>query len=239
MKIILIAGATSMIGRACIETLDQEQNTLILMGRDGAALKEISKNIKNKHHILAHDLSSHAGTAELVRNLVKKYGRIDALIYNIAIYPWKKMEELTSQEWEQTLNINLSGAFALTQAAIHSFKEQRQGKIIYISSLAGEIKGLPHMSAYGATKAGLNGLMRTCALELAPFNINVNSISPGKVYDHTTLTKEQVTEKLEIVPLKRFIDPLDIAHMVEFLISKKAQNITGQNFIVDGGQSIV
>lgn len=118
-------------------------------------------------------------------------------------------------------------------------QEKRQGKIIYISSLAGEIKGLPHMSAYSATKAGLNGFMRTCALELAPFNINVNSISPGKVYDHTTLTKEQVTEKLETVPLKRFIDPLDIAHMVEFLISEKAQNITGQNFIVDGGQSII
>ncbi len=108
-----------------------------------------------------------------------------------------------------------------------------------MSSTAGENLGLPHMAAYSASKAGLNGFMRTAAVEFSKYNINVNSISPGKIYDENILTQDECRKKLRPIPLQRFIKPMDVAHMALFLASEKANNITGQNFIIDGGQSIL
>ena len=95
------------------------------------------------------------------------------------------------------------------------------------------------MSAYATSKAGLKGFMRALSLELAPFNINVNSISPGKTFDPSTLSQEEIEKKTASIPLRRFIEPVDIACLAKFLISDQAKNITGQDFIVDGGQSIL
>ncbi len=238
-KIILIAGATSMIGNALLKILDQEDNALILLGRNSEKLHLLANEIKTISEIYVTDFASEASIFHTVEEILKKYNRIDDLIYNIAIYPWKTIENLSSQEYRQTLEVNLTSAFLLTKACIPTMKKYNSGKIIYISSIAGENIGLPNMAAYSASKAGLNGLMRTCALELAEFNINVNSISPGKIYDSIHLNSNEIAEKLRSLPLGRFIDPLDIAHMVAFLISDKAKNITGQNFIIDGGQSVL
>lgn len=238
MQTILIAGATSMIGRACTKILDKEMNTLILLGQNASSLEELSKNIQTKNAIYVCDLSCSDQVKETIESVEKAHGTVGAFIHNVAIYPWKKIADLSQNDWEKTMRVNLGSAFSLTQALIPAFKKNRSGRIVYISSIAGEIMGLENMSVYSTSKAGLNGFMRTCALELAPFKVTVNAISPGKVYDQKTLTKKQIDEKLQNIPLKRFQDPLDIAYMAEFLISEKAQNITGQNFIIDGGQSI-
>lgn len=238
-KIILISGATSMIGNALLETLDQADNILILLGLNQEKLELLANEIKTISEVHVTDFASETSIYNSIEEVLKKYQRIDAIIYNIAIYPWKTIEELSCQEFRQALEVNLTGAFILTKVCIPAMKKNNTGKIVYISSIAGENIGLPNMAAYSSSKAGLNGLMRTCALELAKFNINVNSISPGKIYDSTQLEFKTIAEKLGSVPLGRFIDPLDIAHMAAFLISKKSKNITGQNFIIDGGQSIL
>ena len=137
------------------------------------------------------------------------------------------------------MDTNLTGAFLLTKYCIPSMKKRGFGKFVFISSIAGESIGLPNMSAYATSKSGLNGFMRTAALELAPFNINVNSISPGKIYDPSALSQEEMETKTSSIPFKRFVEPTDIAHMAEFLISERSKNITGQNFAIDGGQSIL
>lgn len=95
------------------------------------------------------------------------------------------------------------------------------------------------MFAYAVSKAGLNGFMRTAAVGFSKYNINVNSVSPGKIYDEKTLTQEECREKLRPIPLRRFVKPVDVAQMALFLVSEKADNITGQNFVIDGGQSIL
>ena len=238
-KIILIAGATSMIGNALLETFDQPDNILILLGQNQEKLELLANEIKTISEVHVTDFASETSIYNSIEEVLKKYQRIDAIIYNIAIYPWKSIEELSTKEFQQALEVNLTGAFILTKACIPTMKKYNSGKIVYISSIAGETIGVPNMAAYGSSKAGLNGLMRTCALELARFNINVNSISPGKIYDSTKLESEKIAEKLSSVPLGKFIDPLDIAHITAFLISDKATNITGQNFIIDGGQSIL
>lgn len=190
----------------------------------------------SKAYIL--DFSSESEIFSTLEKIQEEYGIIDALIYNIALYPWKSISSLTLKEWQETLNLTLTGAFLATKACLEGMKKQHFEKLVFLSSVAGENLGLPNMSAYTASKSGLNGFMRTAALELAHFNINVNSISPGKVYDPSQLTKEEIFEKIQSIPLKRFITPDDIAHMVEFLLSANAQNITGQNFIIDGGQCV-
>lgn len=163
---------------------------------------------------------------------------LDAVIYDTAIYPCKNVETLSISEWQSTLDINLTGAFLLTKMCTPIMKKQTSGKFILISSIAGELIGLANMSAYAASKAGLNGFMRTLAIELAPFNININSVSHGKVYEVSTLSAEKIAQKTNSIPLNRFIEPINIPHMVQFLISEKSKNITGQNIIVDGGQTI-
>jgi 3-oxoacyl-[acyl-carrier protein] reductase len=238
MKKILITGATSMIGRACVEHFDDPSNHLILLGRDLEKLKALSSTLSTKSDILAVDFSSAEEVQTCMKDILTKHEEIDTFIYNSAIYPWELIEDLSAEQWQQTLNINLSGAFYITQALMPLFKQQKAGNIVYLSSLAAENVGLPYMSAYTATKAGLNGLMRTCALELAPYDVNVNAISPGKIWDTSTLSKKEIAEKLNDVPLKRFISTARIAKMINFLRSDGGKDITGQNLIVDAGASI-
>jgi len=236
-KVILIAGATSMIGQACCYLLAQKDNQLILLGRDDKRLEDLANKFDGTD-IYKLDFALESEITSCIKNIIDKYGRIDAVIYNTAIYPCRNVDALSISEWQSTLDINLTGAFLLTKMCTPIMKKQTSGKFIFISSIAGELMGLANMSAYAASKAGLNGFMRTLAIELAPFNINVNSVSPGKVYDVSTLAAKEIIQKTNSIPLKRFIEPIDIAHMVEFLISEKGKNITGQNIIVDGGQTI-
>jgi 3-oxoacyl-[acyl-carrier protein] reductase len=237
-KIVVIAGSTSIIGTSCTKLLSQNESLkLILLGRDQEILESLSKRANNAEFYIT-DFIVEASIKESINNIIKNHEKIDSIIYNVAIYPWEKIEDLSLDEWKKALDVNLTGAFLLSKFSIPIMKKHKSGKFIFLSNIAGENLGLPNMSAYAASKSGLNGFMRTLALELAPFNINVNSISPGKIYNISNLTEEETQQKTESIPLGRFIRPEDIAYMVEFLISNKAQNITGQNFIIDGGQSI-
>ncbi|MCP4474875.1 MAG: SDR family oxidoreductase [Gammaproteobacteria bacterium] len=238
-EVIIITGATSMIGCATAHLFNERNIQLILIGRSLTKLAALTSRLNANVITYALDICDSNAISQTITEIKDKFQRIDCIIQNTAIYPYKPIESLDLLEWNNTLAATLTGPFLFTKACISTMKKQRHGKIIFISSIAGEIIGLPNMSAYAAAKAGLNGLMRTTAIELAPYNINVNSISPGKIYAADALTKEEMTEKLQSVPLKRFITPDDIAKMALFLASDQAKNITGQNIIIDGGQSIL
>lgn len=237
MKTILIAGATSMIGKACADLMGKEENTLVLLSKNESALETLSESIEAACFSYAVDFSDSVLLQGKMQEIVERHP-IDAYIHNTAIYPWKRIEDLSWLDFEETLQISLTSALIITRTLIPHFRKQQAGRIVYLSSIAGEVSGAPNMAAYSAAKTGLNGFMRTCALEMAPFNVCVNSILPGKIYDPETLSEEERQSKLRNVPLQRFISPYDIAHLVDFLISDKAKNITGQTFTVDGGQSI-
>ncbi|MDP1724143.1 MAG: SDR family oxidoreductase [Alphaproteobacteria bacterium] len=242
-KVIIIAGATSMIGKSCAHLLAQKEGIkLMLLGRDQKKLQNIIQHLNKTDHTeidyCVTDMHSSEDIKSAINKTFERFHHIDALIQNVALYPWKKIEDLTIDEWKETIDVSLTAPFLLTQACLPFMKKQRSGRIIFISSIAGEQIGLPYMAAYASAKAGLNGFMRTAALECAPYNITINAISPGKIYDSKTLTSDELIQKIAPIPLGRFVSPNDIAHMAEFLISPNAHNITGQNFIIDGGQSI-
>lgn len=238
-KVILIVGATSMIGRACALLCAQQGMKLMLVARDQHKLENLVSELSGQVEYCVGDVCSEEDIKSFVDKTIKSFHRIDTVILNVAIYPWKTIDELDLTEWNKTLNINLTGSFLTAQACFRVMKKQQAGNIIFISSIAGETIGLPYMAAYAASKAGLNGLMRTAAIEFAPYNINVNCISPGKTYDPGTLSEKERKIKLAPIPLQRLIEPEDIANMALFLLANKAKNITGQNFIIDGGQSIL
>lgn len=225
-----------MIGRACAEVLDKAGYSLILLGKEEPSLKSMKASLQSAYVYAVNFLDS-IGLQDTMVNILKKH-KIDGFLYNVATYPWGPLEELSQEDFNKTLHVTLNAAFTLTKFLIPSFKNQKSGKIIYISSLGGEVQGVQNMAAYCAGKAGLNGLMRTCALELGPYEVTVNSILPGQMYDPLDLSEVVRKEKLKKIPLKRFIKPTDIAYMAQYLLSKKADNITGQTFVVDGGQSI-
>jgi len=238
-NVILIMGATSMIGQACARLFAQQRMKLMLVARDQQKLNKLVNELTGEIDFCVADIGIQDGVKTVINKTMKSFHRIDAVIYNVAIYPWKRIDEINLTEWNQTLNTNLTGAFLTTQACFSVMKEQRGGNILFMSSIAGEIIGLPYMSAYATTKAAINGFMRTAAIEFAPYNIKVNSISPGKIYDANTMSEDEYKIKVAPIPLQRFIEPEDIANMAMFLLTDKAKNITGQNFIIDGGQSVV
>lgn len=238
-KVAIITGATSMIGKACAELFSEQGMKLFLIGRSLEKLEKVAADLSGTVEISALDNLSDTEIKKAIQSAITLFHHIDAVIQNVAIYPWKSIDELTLEDWQQTFNTNLTSSFLVTQACFSEMKEHKKGKFVFMSSIAGENIGLPYMSAYAASKAGLNGFMRSAAIEFSKYNINVNSISPGKIYDEQTLTEKESKEKLRSVPLRRFVKPVDVAEMALFLVSEKADNITGQNFIIDGGQSIL
>jgi 3-oxoacyl-[acyl-carrier protein] reductase len=239
-KVVLISGATSMIGTAIARLFSENGAKLILLGRSEEKLKRLANELNTKAAIYAVDNIADSNLiSEALSNIITHFKRIDCLIQNTAIYPYKTLEDLDLSSWNETLAVTLTAPFLILQHCIPILRKQNQGKVIFISSIAGEVVGLPNMAAFSAAKAGLNGLMRSAAIELASSNINVNSISPGKVYDMNLLSQDEISKKLSSVPLNRFIKSQDIADMALFLASEQANNITGQNFIIDGGQSVL
>jgi len=238
-KVVLVIGATSMIGMSVAKLFAQHGMKLMLVGRNHKKLSALVDELAGEVEFCVADVSIPKDIELVINKTLKLFKRIDAVIINTAIYPWKKIEELELADWNNALAVNLTAPFLIGKACYASMKKLKSGSIIFISSIVGEIIGLPHMAAYASSKAAVNGFMRTAAIEFAPSNITVNSISPGKMYDISTMTNAEIKARLAPIPLQRFIEPDDIANMALFLISTPARNITGQNFIIDGGQSIL
>ena len=180
------------------------------------------------------DLSS---TASIDKYLSALADPIDILVNNAGINRLGSLEEISSDDFEEVIQINLLGHFRLTQGLVKSMKARRYGRIVNISSIWSFVSRERRVS-YSAAKAGLNGLTRAMALELAPYNILVNAVAPG--YVNTDLTKKNNTlVELDAIskqiPLGRLAEPSEIAECVAFLCSSKNSYITGQVIVIDGG----
>jgi 3-oxoacyl-[acyl-carrier protein] reductase len=182
------------------------------------------------------DITKTTEVAEAIEKLASEFGHLDILVNNAGITRDRLLIRMEEEDWDVVLAVNLKGAFNTIKAIARIMAKQHSGKIINISSVVG-VMGNAGQANYSASKAGLIGLTKTTAKELAGRNINVNAIAPGFVETEMTakLNEQQREAFLNVIPLKRAAKPEDIAVVASFLASEKADYITGQVICVDGG----
>lgn len=240
---VLITGASKGIGKGIAKAFAQEGANLVLVGRDETALKEVVAAITDKGGkaiYVVGDVSKAQDMQKVAQTCISTYGRIDVLCHNAGIYPHARLETMSLQEWDEVISVNLTGTFLALQACLPQMKAQKAGKVVVTSSISGPRTALSGFAHYTASKAGVNGFIKTAAVELAKYNITVNAVEPGNIMTDTleTLGDEHVASMTRAIPLGRLGLPEDIAGATLFLASKDASFITGQSIVVDGGQTL-
>ena len=239
-KIVLVTGGARGIGKAISLAFASEGSHIAFSDKElGSAADETSELIRAKGvRVLAlqSDVRDFASTQTAVDEVKKEFQRIDVLVNNAGITRDNLLMRMTEEEWDLVLDTNLKGTFNYCRAVSKYMISQREGKIINISSVVGII-GNPGQVNYSASKAGMIGLTKTLAKELASRNIQVNAVAPGFVETSMTekLTPQQREALLTMIPMKRTAQPEEIAGVVVFLASPAARYITGQVLCVDGG----
>ena len=242
-KIAIVTGAGRGIGKEIAKTL-AAKGALVIVNYCGSAKRaeETVQEIEaagGKAEALQCDISDFTRAGEMMDYVIKTYGRVDILVNNAGITRDGLLMKMSEEDFDAVLNTNLKGAFNCMRHVARQMVKQRGGRIINISSVSG-VMGNAGQVNYSASKAGIIGLTRTMARELASRGITVNGIAPGFVdTDMTKVLPEQVREAATAqIPLGRFGQPEDIANMAVYLASEKASYITGQIISVDGGMAI-
>jgi 3-oxoacyl-[acyl-carrier protein] reductase len=226
-----ISGASRGIGLACAKALAETGVHVVLAARDAAKLEAAAAEIPN-----ARWVTMDLGSAESIKEAFAKAGKIDILVNNAAVTRDGLALRMKKDDWDAVIQTNLTGAFLAVQQVLQGMMKTRWGRIINISSVVGQ-SGNPGQANYVASKAGLIGLTKSLAQEMASRNITVNAIAPGFVDTDMTavLSQELKDQMLAHIPLKRFGKPEDIAAAVKFLVSDDASYITGAVLNVNGG----
>lgn len=242
-KVALVTGASRGIGRQISLTLAKEGMFVIVNycgseARASKVLEEIREN-GGDGRIYQCDVADYQQTEVMVKDLIKAYGHVDVLVNNAGITRDNLILRMSEEEFDAVIKTNLKGCFHTIRHLSRYFLKQRSGKIINIASVSG-VLGNAGQANYAASKAGIIGLTKTVARELASRGITVNAVAPGFVHtEMTEVLSDQVKEAaVAQIPLGRFGEPEDIANVVAFLASEKADYITGQVLCVDGGMAM-
>lgn len=234
-RVALVTGSTRGIGNAIAKTLIDCHAKVAVVGRDAAKAKEVAASIGAAGGF-ACDIGDPDSVEALVASVEKELGSVDILVNNAGLTKDNLIMRLKNEDWNTVLDANLRGAFVAIRAASRGMMKRRWGRIINIASVVG-ITGNKGQSNYAASKAGLIGLTKSVAKELASRNILANVIAPGFIDTDMTaaMTPEARTTLSAQIPLERLGTPADIAGAVAFLASDYAAYITGQVIVVDGG----
>ena len=238
-RIAFITGASRGIGRACAHALAAAGAKVALAARDAARLEEVASEIRAKGgeaFVAPIDMGSRESIRESLARTAKEFGPITILVNNAGITRDTLALRMKPEDWEAVIATNLSGSFYACQAVMQGMMKERWGRIVNISSVVGE-SGNAGQANYVASKAGLIGLTKSLAQEIASRNITVNAVAPGFIEtDMTAALAPELKEKmLGAIPLRRFGSAEDIAEAVRFLASDEAAYITGHVLDVNGG----
>ncbi|GLH63286.1 3-oxoacyl-[acyl-carrier-protein] reductase [Parageobacillus sp. G301] len=239
-KVALVTGASRGIGRAiALELARQGAKVAVNYAGNEAKANEVVEEIKNmggEAFAIQADVSNAEAVDQMVKAVLERFERIDILVNNAGITRDNLLMRMKEEEWDDVININLKGVFNCTKAVTRPMMKQRYGRIVNIASIVG-VSGNPGQANYVAAKAGVIGLTKTAARELASRNITVNAVAPGFITTDMTdrLSEELKAEMLKQIPLARFGEPEDVAKVVSFLVSDAASYMTGQTLHVDGG----
>ena len=237
-KTIIVTGGSRGIGRGIVEYLAPKGYQIILnYCKSEDVAKEIQKNLKEKGYtieIYKADVSNRNQVKKMIQFCIEKFGKIDILINNAGIDQFKVFTDITDEDWENIIGVNLKSAFYVTQEVLHSMLSRQEGCIINMSSIWG-IVGASCEVLYSVSKAGMDGMTKALAKELGPSNIRVNSIAPGLIDTdmNKELSEEDINQIKEETPLGQIGKPRDIAKIVEWLIEDEFT--TGQIISSNGG----
>ena len=239
-KVALVTGGSRGIGRAiALELGRRGAHVAVNYAGNEKKAEEVVKELNDigvQSFKIKANVSEEQEVKEMVKKVVKEFGKLDILVNNAGITKDNLLMRMKVEEFDDVINTNLKGAFLCTKAVTRQMMKQKSGRIINIASVVGVI-GNPGQANYVAAKAGVIGLTKTTAKELASRNILVNAIAPGFIQTDMTdvLTEEQKGAILSNIPLEKFGKPEDVAKTVCFLASDDAKYITGQTIHVDGG----
>ncbi len=238
-KIAVVTGSARGIGKVIALQLAREGADVVISDvliEDGEKTVQEIKNLGRRSIFVQCNVADATAVNNLMARTIAEFGRIDVLVNNAGITRDTLMIRMKDDDWDRVLEINLKGAFLGIRAAAKEMMKQRSGKIVNISSIVG-LMGNAGQANYAAAKAGLIGLTKSAAKELAPRGITVNAVAPGFIdTEMTQKLPEPVRENyLKFIPLNVFGSPQDVANAVTFLASDEASYITGEVIRVDGG----
>ncbi len=236
-----MTGAGRGIGRGIAKVFAREGAKVLAVDLEEELARKTAEEIEDEGYEATYiqaNVTKMEDMEEAASTCNEEYGSVDILCNNVGIYPEVSLQEMTEEDWDKVLDINLKGTFLSVKAVLPYMIEQNYGKIVITSSITGPRTAYPKLAHYAASKAGINGFIKAAGLELAQYNINVNGVEPGNIL--TEGYKEQleghIEDQAESIPMKRMGEPEDIGHAMAFLASDEASYITGQTIIVDGGQ---
>lgn len=242
-KIAIVTGAAQGIGRGIALKL-AESGVKVAVVDISDKVTEVAKTLEDcgsSALALKCDVADYGQVQKTVEAVFSKFGRADILVNNAGIYPFKPFLDMTERDWDRVMDVNVKSIFNFTKAVLPKMIEREYGRIISLSSVAGEELGYANLVHYSASKSAIFGFTRSLALEVAKHGITVNSICPGAIETPGAageISKEAYEQIKSGIPLGRWGRPEDIANAVLFLVSDYGSYITGQCLVIDGGLTI-
>jgi meso-butanediol dehydrogenase/(S,S)-butanediol dehydrogenase/diacetyl reductase len=237
-KTAIITGGGSGIGQACAWAFYQEGANVVLFGRREDKLKETAQELGSRAMTVSGDMTRSEDLDRLVQETLSKFHRIDILVNNAGLFKGAPLHEISDEQYDEMMNINMRAVFQLTRRVLPVMMEQKSGNIIHISSILGII-AVPQVAVYNISKGALNQFSRSIAVEYGSYGIRSNSICPGLIETDMTadLMKDEalMQEWSKGYPIGRFGKPKDVASACLFLASDESSFITGTVLPVDGG----
>ena len=243
-RVAIVTGGARGIGKAIVHKMLMEGACVAVADILTKELHELSEELEEfraKVLLMETDIVNQDQVEKIVSETVERFATIDILVNNAGIVCPASIENVSSDDWQKVVDVNLKGSYQCARSVIPMMKKKKYGKIVNIGSRT--VLGRTDRTVYSATKSGVVGMTRTWALELAAYNINVNCVGPGgiatELFDMVNPKDSEKTKKLiGSIPLKRMGRPQDVANLVAFLSSDEAAHITGQNIYICGGLSI-
>ncbi len=239
-KVILVTGASRGIGNNIARKLAQKNIVIANYNKSKSEAEKLKEDLNKENiniDIIKADVSNRVEVREMVEQILEKYGRIDVLINNAGISQYKLFTEITDDEWDNIMNINLNSNFIVTQEVVKNMIANKNGLIINISSIWG-LTGAAMEVAYSTSKAGIIGLTKSLAKELGPSNIRVNAIAPGIIDTsmNNKFSEKEINAIKEEIPLERIGNPVEVTKCIEWLLEDNYT--TGQVISINGGWNI-
>lgn len=239
-KISVVTGAARGIGKEVSKIFAREESTVLLFDIDKETLNKTAEELSCQSgdiYTFKIDVCNSLDVNNVIGGIIDRFKKIDILVNSAGIFETTKLLNTSDELFNKVLDVNLKGVFYCCRAVAKKMIENKYGKIVNISSLAGKTRPITAGHSYSTSKAGIIGLTRSIASELAEHNINVNAIAPSLVETDLVgiLTKEKKEEIMSNIPLKRITTVEDIANLILFMVSDLSKNITGEIININGG----